>query len=544
MNAPRGQALRPARPDSCTTLLKRVSVLVAAATALSPGHAAKPANVEGWVAANKAQILREYVDLLSIPNAASDAPNIRRNAVHLLQMLKARGIDGRLLEGEDPLVPPAVFGEWRVRGATRTLVFYAHYDGQPVSPEEWSASQPFKPVLWSGRFDHGASKKLPLPKPGGDVGPNWRLYARSASDDKAGVMAILAAVQALRQTGRAPAFNVKIFFEGEEEAGSPHLASILARYKELLSSDGWVIIDGPAHQSEQTQVVLGVRGATGADITTYGPVRPLHSGHYGNWAPNPAMLLSQLLASMQDANGRVTISGFYDDMIPLSSSELQAIAAAPAIDETLKSDLQLARTEGSGRSLTELVTEPSLTINGLRSADVGNRASKIVPATATATVDMRLVKGNDLQRQYGKLVAHIRAQGYHVTNAEPTAEERLRHPLIAKVEQRSGYNAERTTLNDPLAAHIISSVRRSSRGKVAVLPTSGGSLPLYIFRETLGVPSVMVGLVNHDNNQHAENENICLSNLWEAISVTAGIMSTPDNRANYLDPSARVSEKP
>lgn len=219
-----------------------IAMAMAASALAAPGQAT-PAE---WVAANRAKILADYVELLAIPNVASDTRNIRRNAERLVDMMQARGLAPRLLEGADASVPPAVYGEWKVPGAKRTLVLYAHYDGQPVTPEDWKSTQPFEPRLLTDRLDRGG-KVIALPQPGAPIDPEWRLYGRSTSDDKAGVMAILLAVDALRAEGKRPGFNLKIFFEGEEEAGSPHLADILARHKSLLASDGWVIFDGPAH---------------------------------------------------------------------------------------------------------------------------------------------------------------------------------------------------------------------------------------------------------------------------------------------------------
>lgn len=497
--------------------------LVAVLLALSACAPAR-AEVGSWIQAHQAQILNEYVGLLAIPNVASDTPNIRRNADHLVQMMRARGLNPRLLEGSDAATPAAVYGEWLMPGARRTLVLYAHYDGQPVTPADWRASKPFEPTLRSARFDRGG-KVLSLPKPGQAVDPEWRLYGRAASDDKAGVMAILAAVDALKAEGRKPSFNLKIFFEGEEEAGSPHLGEILARHKDLLRSDGWVIFDGPAHPSGARQVVLGVRGITSADVTVYGPLRPLHSGHYGNWAPNPAMELSRLLASMKAPDGRVLVKGFYDDVAPLTPAERRVVAAVPAADAQLQAELGIARPEGGGATLTELLQQPSLNIDGIRSADVGENARNVIPTTATATIDMRLVKGNDHQRQFDKLVAHIRGQGFYVKSQEPTAEERRRFPLIARVVKHGGYNAERTALDHPLARDVVRAV--GGTGPAVVLPTMGGSLPLYLLRETLGAPNVAVALWNYDNNQHAEDENLRLGNLWTGIETVAAIMTMP-----------------
>ena len=468
---------------------------------LASPAAAAPAD---WVAANREAILAEYLPLLAMPNVASNREDIRRNADHIVAMMERRGLSPRLLESEDGTVPPLIYGEWRVPGANRTYILYAHYDGQPVDASEWMVTQPFEPRLVG-------------------EGDEARIYARSASDDKAGVMAILAAVDALRAEGRTPGFNVKIVFEGEEEAGSPHLEQLLRRHRDTLASDGWIIVDGPAHQSGPPQLTLGVRGDVNMHVTVYGPARPLHSGHYGNWAPNPGMMLAELLASMKDESGRVTIAGFYDDVIPLTPAEREAIAAVPAPDAQLRRELGLGWTEGGGSTLTELIQLPSLNVNGIRSADVGDNARNVIPTTATATLDLRLVLGNSPDRQVRRVVDHIRAEGFEVLDREPTMEERRRFPRIAKVTSDPGYPAERAPLADPLPRSLLATLR--GRGDIVLLPSLGGSLPLYLIREELGAPSVVLGLWNHDNNQHAEDENIRLTNLWNGIAAIAEVMA-------------------
>ena len=497
--------------------MKSAAAIAALLLAAAPAAAA-PAD---WVERNRAAILAEYVELLAIPNVATNIADIRRNAGHIMAMMAKRGLAPRLLEGATADVPPAIYGEWRVPGATRTLVLYAHYDGQPVTAEEWKSTQPFTPLLLSERLDRGG-KPLPLPGTGTAIDPDWRLYARSSSDDKMGVMAILSAVDALKAEGKRPSFNLKIFFEGEEEAGSPNLAALLDRHRDTLRSDGWVIFDGPAHPSGLPQAVLGVRGVVGVDLTVHGPLRPLHSGHYGNWAPNPAMMLAQLLASMKDADGKVLVEGFYDDVVPLTPAEQAAVAAVPAPDEALRRDLGLARNEGGDRLLADAIQLPSLNVGGLRSADVADKARNIVPATAAAYIDLRLVKGNDHRRQVAKLVRHIQRQGHLVLDREPTLDERRRHPKIVTMAAGPGYNAERTSMDAPLARSGIAAVK--GHGPAVVLPTLGGSLPLYLLRERLGVDSVTLSLANHDNNQHAEDENLRLGNLWNAIETAAAVM--------------------
>jgi acetylornithine deacetylase/succinyl-diaminopimelate desuccinylase-like protein len=462
------------------------------------------ANPSDWVAANRQAILDEYLPLLAIPNVASNRADIRRNADHIMAMMQRRGLNPRLLESEDGQAPPLIYGEWLVPGATRTYVVYAHYDGQPVTPADWRVTPPFTPRLVG-------------------EGDQQRIYARSASDDKAGVMAVLAAVDALRAEGRRPNFNLRIVFEGEEEAGSPNLAALLRRHREALRSDGWIIIDGPAHQTGPHQLSLGVRGDINMEVTVYGPARPLHSGHYGNWAPNPAMMLAELLASMKDETGRVTIPGFYDDVVPLTATERAAIAAAPAPDAQMRRELGLGWTEGNGATLTEAINQPSLNINGLRSADVGANSRNVIPTIATAALDLRLVLGNDPTRQVDRVIAHIRAQGYEVMDREPTIEERRRFARIARVERTPGYPAERTQLDHPLPQSLSRSLGRA--GQLVVLPSLGGSLPLYLIRQELGAPTVTLSLWNHDNNQHAEDENVRIENLLNGIAAIAAVMT-------------------
>ncbi len=484
-----------------------------------------PSSVREYRRANEHQILGEFVNLLSIPNVASDRDNIRRNADLIVQMMKRRGLNPRLLQAESPDAPPAVYGEWNVPGVNRTVILYAHYDGQPTDPKQWTGTSPWQPVFRSAALEAGGTV-LPMPKPGDAINPEWRLYARSASDDKAGVMAILTAVDALKATGQMPTSNLKFFFEGEEEAGSPHLAQIIRLNRDLLQSDAWLICDGPVHQSGLKQVVFGVRGDTNVDLTVYGANRPLHSGHYGNWSPNPAMRLAKLLSSMKDETGRVSIAGWYDDVAPLGEAERRAIAEAPQYDDELKTQLGLAGTENAGRNLLELINEPSLNINGMNSGDVGALARNIIPTTASAVLDLRLVKGNDYNRQVERLINHIRKQGFNVIDREPTDEERRKYPLLAKVVHRpGGYNAERTSMDLPIALDVISAVQTTSDKPIVKLPTSGGSLPLSIITDNLRTVTITVPIANYDNNQHAENENIRLQNLWNGIETMAALMT-------------------
>src|SRR5438876_4142315 len=480
--------------------------------------------VRDYRRAHERQILDEFTRLLAIPNVASDRQNIRRNAEFIVEMMQRRGLSPRLLETATKESPPAVYGEWKTPGATHSIVLYAHYDGQPTDPKQWTGTLPWQPVWRSAALESGGTI-VTLPAAGEPINPEWRLYARSSSDDKAGVMAILTAFDALKAKAIAPAMNIKFIFEGEEEAGSPHLGEITALNKELLAADAWIICDGPVHQSGRKQVVFGVRGDVNVDVTVYGAKRPLHSGHYGNWAPNPAMVLARLLASMKDDAGRVTIAGWYDDAEPLGPLERRALAEAPAYDDELRSQLGLARTEGSGKSLLELINQPSLNINGISSGDVGALARNVIPTTATAVLDLRLVKGNDHRQQVQRLIGHIRKHGFYVIDRDPTDPERKQYALIAKVIARSGgYNAERTRMDLPISIAVITAVQSTSAQPIVRLPTAGGSLPLSIITDHLRTTTITVPIANYDNNQHAENENLRLQNLWDGIETWAAVM--------------------
>ena len=477
--------------------MRRIALPFILLITLSSPATQPPVNqIRKWRVANEDRILAELRDLLAIPNVATDTPNIERNAAAIAQMLRKRGIEPRLLRVEG--APPVVFGEIRVPRAKETLILYAHYDGQPVDRAKW-ASDPWTPILQNE--------------------PEPRIIARSASDDKAPIVAMLAAVDALRATKTPIAVNVKFFFEGEEEAGSPHLAGILAKHKDVIGDGFWLIADGPVHQSRRLQLYYGVRGVMGVELTTYGPLRPLHSGHYGNWAPNPIVTLTHLLDSMRDEEGTILIDGFYDDVRPLTAADRAALAEVPAVEEQLRRELALGRTEGEG-PLVDRIAMPALNLRGIRGGGVGETSANVISPEATASIDFRLVPDQTPERVQGRVEAHLRARGFHVVHQTPDAETRRAHPKVVKVEWEGGYPASRVAMDDPRAAAIERRIEKATGQQLVKLPTLGGSVPLYLFPSALGVP-----IVNHDNNQHGANENLRLQNLWDGIEVFAAILA-------------------
>jgi acetylornithine deacetylase/succinyl-diaminopimelate desuccinylase-like protein len=474
-----------------------------------------------WRQQHERAIVDEFVALLAIPNISRDHTNIQRNADAIAAMMQKRGITAKLVAVPDS--NPVVFGEINTPGATRTIVFYAHYDGQPLDPKEW-ATPPFAPTLRDKQFEKDG-QVIPLPAPGVRFDPEWRLYARSAGDDKAPIIAMLAAVDAIRAAGIQTKSNIKFAFEGEEEAGSTNLEKILAANKELFSGDVWLMCDGPVHQTRRQLIYFGARAITQIDITLYGPRGELHSGHYGNWAPNPAMELAKLLASMKDDNGRVLVEHFYDDIQPLSATEKRALAEAPDIDADLMREFGLGSTEGGGKKLVELITLPSLNIRGMASSRVGAQASNVIPSTATATMDIRLVKGMDPRRTSELVLDHIRKQGFFIVTQEPTGEERLSHPKVARVITSSDYgDAVRTPMDLPISQEVIRVVE-SARGPAVKLPNMGGGLPLLNVERPLHTHTIVIPIANHDDNQHTFNENLRLQNLWDGIELMAALLT-------------------
>jgi acetylornithine deacetylase/succinyl-diaminopimelate desuccinylase-like protein len=470
------------------------------------------------------RILADFAELLAIPNVASDSAGIRNNADYIAQRLRARGVTTEVFAV--PGASPLVYGELRIPGASRSLGLYAHYDGQPVDSTRWTHA-PWSPTLYTGSMETGGRARA-LPERGDAIDPEWRIYARSAGDDKAPIAALLAVLEALQDAGATPTSNLVFFLDGEEEAGSPHLATYLEHYGERLQDiDAWLFLDGPIHQSGLPQIAFGARGVTGMEVTVYGPTRSLHSGHYGNWAPVPGQLLAELLASMKDSTGTVLVEGFYDTVEPIGAAEREALARLPDYDTELMRELGLTRTEGAPASLAERLLLPSLTIRGLESGNVGALTRNVIPSTATAALGVRLVKGNDPDAMLDLVEAHIREQGYHIVRGDPDIETRLQHSRIAKVVRRGGYPAARTPMDQPVVEDIIAAARRASGDDLVLLPTLGGSLPLYLFTDRFDAAALVVPVANHDDNQHAPDENLRIGNLWYAIDLYGAVLTMP-----------------
>ena len=497
-----------------------VLLIIAASVFAAPTDVAR--QTRAWRANHEKEILAEFADLVSIPNLANDAPNIQRNAEAIRAMCEKRGLVVKLLTLEG--APPVVVADLAAPNAKRTIAFYAHYDGQPVDPSQWKA-EPWKPVMRDNAGNdvdwHGTKT----------IDPEWRLFARSSGDDKAPIIAMLAALDAMRAAGLKPSVNLRFVFEGEEEAGSPHLADYLKKFATELRADGWLFCDGPVHQSRRMELVFGARGTIGLDLTVYGPSKGLHDGHYGNWVPNPIVRLTHLIDSMRDETGRILIKGFYDDVRPPTPAETEAVSKIPNVEADLRREFEIGSNEGNGKPLNELLMLPGLNVRGIQSGHVGAQASNTIPTEALASIDFRLVPNETPESIKPLVERHLEAQGYTIVRQTPDRATRLAKPKIVKVEWSSGYPASRTPLDLPFSRELASIMTATGHEPV-LLPTAGGSLPMDLFQHGNNVPVIAFPIANHDDNQHAANENLRLQNLWDGLEVFAAFFTGLDASKN------------
>jgi acetylornithine deacetylase/succinyl-diaminopimelate desuccinylase-like protein len=526
MSAIRSATLTPSAPRSRPAWVTRAPLVATCALALAagPGGAAAQQGAVGpavaeWRAGNERRIVDEFLGLLALPNVAREEADMRRNADHLAEMFRRRGFQVELGEGAGP---PVVLARLPAENPRGTITLYIHYDGQAVDPAEWTHCGPFDPCVV------GPSGKVALDASLTRFDPEWRVYGRSASDDKGPIMATLAAVDALRAIGAAPAWSLVVVLDGQEEAGSANFRRFARERGELLRGDLALTLDGPRHPSGRPTLYYGVRGGATVTLTVFTAKGDLHSGNYGNWAPDPSIRLGRLLASMKDEDGRVLIDGFYDDVTPLTATEREALAAMPSVEASLARTFGIAEPERPAERLEAKLNQPTLNVLAMEAGGgLSAPGRTAIPAFAAARVAMRLVQGIDPEKQVGLVVAHVRKQGYHVVeNRGPTDEERLAHPLLARIDGRGGSRASRVSMDEPMTRKVAAVLTRDGVPPVR-LPTLGGSMPFGELSDGLGMPTVGVSLVNHDNNQHGPDENLRLQNLWEGIELLAGIMTMP-----------------
>ena len=511
------------------TRLAALMLLTLAAGAAAPAPAVLPTGLDdATIAAAAVASFPEYLELLSLPNVSINPADVQRNAAWLEAAFQKRGFTTRQFENRGR---PIVFGEYGASRAPRkTVLFYMHFDGQPVIPSQWAQKDPFQPVIKRRGLDGTWTEvdRADLMKPGFD--PELRVFARSSSDDKGPIAMFLAVFDILRAKKIDPAMNVKVLLDSEEEVSSPGVAAAVAANTALLAADAVVLFDGPSHASGHPTIVFGNRGEVGVTLTVYGPRAPLHSGHFGNWVPNPAMRLARLLASMKDEDGRVTIPGYYA-RTNLTDADRKVLAGVPDDERALKERTGIAQPEKVGATYQESLQYPSLNVRGLASAGVGDKAANIVPRDAVAELDLRTTVESGPPYLLDLLRKHVEAQGYHLVDKEPTDDERARWPKLARLNAHLPTEAARQPVDSSVGRWASSAISGAWQGGASAplvrIRMMGGTVPTHEIVGPLKAPFVLVPVVNPDNNQHAYDENLRMGNYLSGMRTMAALLTAP-----------------
>ncbi len=461
--------------------------------------------------------LREFV---AIPNDALEHADINLNLTWLTKKFNERGFNSSILptEGES-----LFFAALPMEDNKPTILFYMHFDGQSVDASKWAQPNPYKVVLKSKESD-GSWKTQSFDELTDDINYDWRLFGRSTSDDKGPIVMFLNAIDLLKENNQEIPFNVKVILDSEEEKSSKPLPKAVKAYRELLESDFLIINDGPVHVSGKPTVVYGCRGITTLSLTTFGPIKPQHSGHYGNYAPNPGFQLAKVLSSMKDDTGKVVIKGYYDG-ISMDENTINILKSVPEDATIINGNLAIKTPEQVGSFYQEALQYPSLNIRGLGSGWIGKKARTIVPATATAELDLRLVPESDGKHLKELVKNHIQEQGFFVIDREPTKEERMAHDKIMMVKEGSVTDAFRTDLNDVNGNFLVNTLKNTFNDDIVQIRIMGGTVPISPFINELKIPAFIVPMVNPDNNQHSPNENIRIGQLAYGIRAFYGVLS-------------------
>jgi acetylornithine deacetylase/succinyl-diaminopimelate desuccinylase-like protein len=338
---------------------------------------------------------------------------------------------------------------------------------------------------------------------------------------------LLAVFDLLRAKKIDPAMNVKVLLDSEEEVNSPGIAAVVAANAALLAADAVVLVDGPSHASGRPTIAFGNRGEVGVTLTVYGPRAPLHSGHFGNWVPNPAMRLSRLLASMKDEDGRVTIPGWYA-RTALTEADRKILAEVPDDEAALRNRTGIAQPEKVGATYQESLQHPSLNVRGLASAGVGDKAANVVPRDAVAELDLRTTVESGPAYLLDFMRTHVEAQGWHLVEKEPTDEERARWPKLARLSPHLPAEAARQPFDSPVGRWASAAIAGAFPGAPLVrIRMMGGTLPTHEIVGPLKAPFVQVPVVNPDNNQHAYDENLRMGNYLSGMRTLAALLLTP-----------------
>lgn len=474
------------------------------------------AGLEQAIVARRRAIMDGLVGFLRLDTVSQNPDGVRSGGEWLVRAMKARGLEAKIMETGGN---PAVYGSLALPGARRTVLIYCHFDVKPAPPAGWLQPSPFEPVLRRGTAEEGAPI-LALGEVADDLLPQHRLYARGASDDKGPIWAHLTALELMRAQAMTPRVALKFIFDGEEEMGSTHFGTFTDRHRDLLAADVALVMDGPKDASGRPTVAFGARGILSLELTLETARRDVHSGNFS--VPNPAWRLIGLLASMAAPDGTPLVEGLEEGVIPPTPAERELLGRIPLDRAAIEKELGVAL---PSEYLERLMFRSTLTIRGLKSGFTGQEAQTIIPSQATVAFDARLVKNQRVDVVYRRIVDHIRGQGFTVIeSADAPIPDELRGRAVRVVERR-GYDPAKTPADLPISRQVIEAVERAHGGEPAVvLPTMGGSVPLWAFTDILKLPTIVVPYANANNRQHSPNEHLRLDHLYQGVLTTARLL--------------------
>ena len=493
-----------------------ISILIS-----SIGFSQSSQELDIWAKDASIKSFEMFREILSIPNDANQLDDIELNVRWCEERFTDRGfITKRIATPEAPLL----LAEKTFSKANETVLIYLQIDGQPVDPSRWFQKNPYEPVLkkqnteghweiidWSNIINYK---------------DDWRIFARSTSDAKGPVVMFLNAMDVLKEKKLVPNFNIKVIMDFEEELGSPNLPAAVNSNRKILSADHLIIFDGPKHRSGKPTLTFGARGISTIKLTIHGPLTAQHSGHFGNYVPNPALRMAKLLSSMKDDDGVVIIPGFYDG-ISIDSKTKQILDRFPHDQEEFMKTLQIGDLDKVGDNYQESIQFPSLNIRGMQSGWIDEKVRTIIPAWARAEIDIRLVLESDPVRLINLVKKHIEKNGYFVIDREPTEEERIGNPKVATFTHKISYQSFRTDMETKVGKWLRRAIIKGFKADPIRIRMSGGSIPISPFVNTLDIPAVTVPTVNRDNNQHSPNENIRLGDYRNGIKTILAILTEP-----------------
>ncbi|WP_103867561.1 M20/M25/M40 family metallo-hydrolase [Aquimarina sp. I32.4] len=457
-------------------------------------------------------------------------PNLPRNEELMLENINWVANQYKALDFKTTLLPtitiPILITEKIFNPKFKTVLFYFHIDGQPVHAESWNQKDPFEAVLKEMNKNE-QWQAIDWKKLDDGINDEWRIFARAAADDKAPIIMLLEALRILKiERKETPKFNIKVIFDPEEEYGSEALLSTLDKYKKYYTSDFFIVMDGPIHPSNKPTVTFGCRGVTTCSITTFGSKLPQHSGHYGNYVPNPVFDLANLLSSMKDKHGRVLIEDYYKG-IHIDTETNKLLKAVPFNSIELNTKLGIHSSEKVGSNYQEALQYPSLNVRQIGTSWKGKGLKTVVPEYAIANIDIRLVPETDGKVQLQKIKMHIEQQGYYVIDRDPTDEERHNYSKIVKfIASPRMVNSFRTNPNSDFGKKIRAQLENTFDYTPIAIRLMGGTVPIVPLINKLNVPTLIVPMVNMDNNQHNPNENIRIGNIRQGIKTCLVILNT------------------